>query len=362
MRLTEELRRSFCGDTTRAGEAQRKAHLLAFGPMAFEVSRLMVTRGVLGALEASEDGLTQEELSEVAGLSGYATQVLLEAALTIGLVYVDGERFRETRTGWFLQNDTMVGVNMAFNHDVNYQGMFHLEESLEKGRPEGLKVFGPWPTIYEGLSSLPPRVQSSWFGFDHYYSDVAFDEALSVVFSRPVRRLMDVGGNTGRFALRCVGRDADVEVGVVDLPQQIGLMREAVAGKAGSERIFGHGVNLLDEGADLPMGYDVIWMSQFLDCFSEGQVVSILRRAAKAMTRAARLFIMETFWDRQRYATAAADLALTSLYFTAMANGNSKMYHSDDMVRCIEAAGLTVEGMTDHLGTGHTLVCCRRKQ
>ena len=60
-------------------------------------------------------------------------------------------RYRLAKAGWFLLNDKMVRVNMDFNHDVNYLGMFHLEEALTNGRPEGLKVFGEWSTIYEGL-------------------------------------------------------------------------------------------------------------------------------------------------------------------------------------------------------------------
>ena len=44
-----------------------------------------------------------------------------------------------------------------------------------------------------------------------------------------------------------------------------------------------------------------------------------------------------------------------------MANGNSKMYHSDDMKRCIEAAGLEIEEMHDHLGMGHSIVQCKLK-
>ena len=72
-------------------------------------------------------------------------------------------------------------------------------------------------------------------------------------------------------------------------------------------------------------------MSQFLDCFSENQIIDICSKARKSMTPQSRIYIMETFWNRQKYETAAYCLTLTSPYFTAMANGNSKMYHSDDM-------------------------------
>ena len=106
---------------------------------------------------------------------------------------------------------------------------------------------------------------------------------------------------------------------------------------------------------------DAIWMSQFLDCFSEDEILSILVRAAEVMGPESRLAIMETFWDRQKYEPASFCLTMTSLYFTVMANGNSKMYHSDDMTRLVERAGLKVEEIHDGLGQGHSIMICKRK-
>ena len=57
---------------------------------------------------------------------------------------------------------------------------------------------------------------------------------------------------------------------------------------------------------------------------------------------------------------AAYCLTQISLYFTVMANGNSKMYHSDDLIRCIEAGGLTVETIHDGLKSGHSILICRK--
>jgi hypothetical protein len=102
-------------------------------------------------------------------------------------------------------------------------------------------------------------------------------------------------------------------------------------------------------------------MSQFLDCFSEEEILGILVRAAEVMGPDSRLAIMETFWDRQKYEPASFCLTMTSLYFTVMANGNSKMYHSDDMARLVERAGLRVEEIHDGLGQGHSIMICKRK-
>lgn len=363
MNLFPDLKKKYTKEQLSAREAQRFAELIAFGPVVFQTARIMLKRGILEMLRNSGDGMTIEEVAEKADLSVYAAKCLLEASLTIGIVLVDTDtdRFTLSKTGWFLINDPATKVNVDFNHDVNYLGWFNLEESLLEGKPVGLKSLGEWPTIYEGLSSLPPRIQKSWFDFDHFYSDNSFDEALKIVFSFRPRTLLDVGGNTGRWALRCVDYDNDVKVTILDLPQQIGLMQNNIKGKPGSERIDGLGINLLDETSEMPAGrcFDAIWMSQFLDCFSEEQIVSILQRATKVMDKDSRLFIMETLWDRQRFEPAAMCLTLTSLYFTALANGNSKMYHSQDMERLVHEAGLTVETIYDGLGQGHSILVCR---
>lgn len=366
MKLSPTLQKAYTEDRLSAHEAQLRAQFIAWGPAIFQATRIMLKRGILELLRDSETGLTRAELCAKTGLSDYAIKCLLEASLCIGTILVDleTERYTLAKTGWFLLVDPATRVDVDFTHDVNYEGWFHLEESLLEGRPEGLRHFGNWPTVYEGLSNLPPQVQDSWFSFDHFYSDHSFDEALHIVFDtyKP-RSLFDVGGNTGRWALRCVDYDPEVRVTILDLPQQIGLMQRQVAGKPGADRISGYGINLLDEVQHFPAdrSVDAIWMSQFLDCFSMDEIVSILRRASESMTANTRLYIMETLWDRQKYEPAAMALTMTSLYFAAIANGNSKMYHTEDMQACIEKAGLMVECIHDGLGHGHSILVCRLK-
>jgi hypothetical protein len=365
MDLFPELKKKYTEEQLSAREAQRLAEFIAWGPVVFQVARIMLKRGILDMIRDSLNGMTRQEICEKTQLSDYAVKCLLEAALTIGIVLVDPEtdRFTLSKTGWFLINDPATRVNIDFNHDVNYEGWFQLEDALVNGKPEGLKHFGPWPTVYEGLSQLPEQVQKSWFGFDHFYSDSSFPEALQIIFDEHhVRSLYDVGGNTGKWALQCVGYDKDVEVTILDLPQQIEMMRKNVAGKTGAERINGYGINLLDPEQHFPKHstLDAIWMSQFLDCFSMDEIVGILSRAKEVMTDNTRIYIMETLWDRQRFEPAAFCLTMTSLYFTAIANGNSKMYNTEDLTACIERAGLHVEQIHDHLGQGHSIVVVRR--
>lgn len=360
MYLSDNLKKVFEHEHLSARDAQHLAHIYSWGPVVFQVARLMIKYGIFELLSKSKDGLTQEEICTQTHLSPYAVKCLLEASLTMYTIQVDTttDRYTLGKTGWFLLNDAMIRADIDFNHDVNYEGWFLLDKALEEGKPAGLKHFGDWKTIYEGLSQLPPQVQQSWFGFDHYYSDHSFDEAIALIGS--AKTLLDIGGNTGRFALKCVQSNPTIHVTVCDLPQQIVLMREATKGY--EDRIDGIGMDLLDPSQPLPSDkhYDVIWMSQFLDCFSEEQIISILRRVKTITTDTTRVFIMETLWDRQTYPPAAFCLTQTSLYFTALANGNSKMYNTDDMSRLITTAGLHIDIIHDNIGKGgHSIIVCK---
>ena len=364
MNLSEPLKNRYTEEHLSAQEAQRLAEFIAWGPIVFQASRLMIKWGILDLLRDSDNGMTRQEICQKTGLSDYAIKCLTEASLCIGTILVNPEtdRFTLSKTGWFLLNDPATRVNIDFNHDVNYEGWFKLEESLKNGKPEGLRHFGNWATVYEGLSSLPPQIQKSWFGFDHFYSDSSFPEALAIIFDQyHVKSLYDVGGNTGKWALKCVGYDPNVQVTILDLPQQITMMKKNIKGKEGAERISGYGINLLDGNALFPeKEMDAIWMSQFLDCFSMTEIIGILKRAKKVMTENTRLFIMETLWDRQRFEPAAFCLTMTSLYFTAIANGNSKMYNTEDIENCVHQAGLTIEKIHDHLGQGHSILVVKK--
>jgi hypothetical protein len=341
-------------------DAQFEAQKLVFGPLMFEATRAMRNLGVLDLLfERGLQGAGRTEIIEACKLTSYAASLLLEAGLAAQVVEMRNETYFLTKVGYFILRDPMTSVNMNFVHDVCYRPMFHFEDSLRRGEAVGLREFGCWKTIYEGLAHLPAEVQASWFAFDHFYSDGVFDRALPEVFATHPKTVLDVGGNTGKFALRCCQYDDSVQVKIVDLPGQLNVAiahveqhRELVG-----HRISGEAMNLLEHDRALPRGYDVIWMSQFLDCFGEDDVVNILRRAAAAMGETTRLFILETCWDRQEMPAARYSVINTSLYFTAVANGQSKMFESRMLLDYIARAGLCVE--SDKPLGFHTLLRCR---
>ncbi len=350
----------FKKDERSAFDAKSEAQELVWGPIAFQAAKVLRDLGILEAVKEKKDqGASIEEVASEKGVSYYGARVLMEASLGMRLTYLnEEERFVLTKKGYFLLKDRMTNVNMDFVHDVCYKGAFHLREAIEEGKPAGLKELGDWPTIYEGLSELPERVQKSWLDFDHFFSDHSYSRAIAHVLKHQPRQLFDVGGNTGKFSMQVLDADPETHVTLLDLPGQIRLAEQNTEGY--KDRLAFYPIDFLDDEAAFPPGADAIWMSQFLDCFGDEEIVSILQRARQGLNEGGRLHVLETFWDRQPFETGAFSLQQISLYFTVMANGNSQMYHSRDMIKLIREAGFSIEEEVDELGIGHTLLTCRK--
>lgn len=340
-----------------AFQARFEAQKIAYGPVVFQCVRYAWKRGMLQAIaDAGEAGLSPEALAADGRWTPYVLKVVLETCLSAGVVVINEGCYALDKTGFVVLTDPITQVNIDFNHDVCYQAMFDLEGALDAERPIGLKVFGNWPTLYQGLSQLPEPARSSWLAFDHYYSDTSFPEIMPDVFATAPRRVMDIGANTGKFTLAALAYDPSVALHLVDLPGQLAMAAKRLEEEGVRARASLHPTDLLDDAADLPGDMDLIWMSQFLSCFSESAIASIFRRVAAALGPRGQVLVLDTFWDRQRYDIAAYCLINTSPYFNVLASGNSKVYESEDYIRLARAAGLTLVTARDGIGYCHSLL------
>jgi hypothetical protein len=349
-------------DSSRNADARFAAQRLAFAPLMFQACRVLRDFGILEQLSVARGkGLTAKEAVALTGSTLYAAALLLEAGFAAGLCSCENPtdadpRFNITTMGVYWLRDPLTRVNTEFNHHVCYGGAAELGEALRGSFPAGLPAIDGTgaKTVYEALRTLPTEVKQAWFNFDHYYSDGVFEACLPRVLTEGVAHVVDIGANTGRFTSLLLAKNADVRVTLVDLPGQLAVAKENLV--ASLARLTLAPTNVLDPEEKLPVGADVYWLSQFLDCFSEEEIVSILSRVREAMRPDSRVLIVETFWDQQRHEAARFCVIGTSLYFACIANGNSRMYHSEVMKRLAREAGLLVTEEVPHVGLSHSLL------
>lgn len=368
-------------DEMSAIEAKSMAQHIAFSPYIFQATVAMKELGILQFIDKNRrNGVLLSDIVDAVNVTEYGVSVLLDFALTCGLVTILSNdkseeennkeysknaqenlpRYSLTKVAFFLLHDEMSVVNFDFTQHFGYQGLANLTESIKTGKPEGLKVFGNWPTLYPHLAELPDQIRQSWFAFDHFYSDHAFDEILPMVFEVNPKHIVDIGGNTGRFTIKCLQHNSEVQMTIMDLPPQLAKANQNITAAGLSDRFTQYPCDMLDPNQALAQNADIYWMSQFLDCFSEPQIKIILSNIAKGISDQQRVFILETFWDAQQFDAAAFSLNATSLYFTCFANGNSRMYAADKFIALVEASGLTIEKRIDNIGLGHSLLVCSK--
>lgn len=358
----KEIPAIFDKDNRKALDAIGHAQFIAFAPYIWEATKLLQEKGILNIVEkANATGITIEEVAEQTEISLYGVRILLEAGLGIGLVYRKSGDYYLTKTGHFFLNNQSIVVNYNFMRDVCANGANTLEESIETSKPKGLQTLGNWNTLYEGLYQFPEPAKTSWFDFDHFYSDNSFDGILPIVFNGNPFSILDIGGNTGKWTLKCLEYNDAVKLGIVDLAGQLRVAIKNIEEAGYANRFTPYEIDVLVPENKLPIGYDIIWMSQFLDCFSDDQIVSILNKCYDASDENTRILINETFWDCQKYETSAFALQMTSLYFTTMANGNSQMYDSKVFFKFIEKAGFEIINQYNLIGYGHTLLELKKK-
>lgn len=105
------------------------------------------------------------------------------------------------------------------------------------------------------------------------------------------RRLLDVGGNSGEFALRVCRANGDLRATVLDLPLVCAIGREHVAGEPEASRIDFVSV---DPGrGKIPTGFDTISFKSMLHDWPDAEMEVFLAQAYDALDSHGRVLIFE---------------------------------------------------------------------
>jgi SAM-dependent methyltransferase len=121
------------------------------------------------------------------------------------------------------------------------------------------------------------------------------------------RRIMDVGGNSGEFALQICKRHRDLRATVFDLPLVCDIGREHVCREQEAARIdFISGDALADR---LPSGRDLVSFKSMLHDWPDREARHFLANAAEALAPGGTLLIFE----RGRFAVGASTLPYSAL-------------------------------------------------
>jgi SAM-dependent methyltransferase len=163
------------------------------------------------------------------------------------------------------------------------------------------------------------------------------------------KRLLDLGGGPGTYALAFLARFHDLHATVCDRVPALEVAKELASRVRHGRRLSYVPLDFMTDR--IPGRYDVIWYSNVLHIYSADQNRRLFRRLRTNLVPGGRLIIQDAFlWDREGLQPPEANLfAATMLLFTERGN----TYTAKETAGWLKEAGFTrIRRLTLKVGTG----------
>jgi SAM-dependent methyltransferase len=108
---------------------------------------------------------------------------------------------------------------------------------------------------------------------------------------RPARKMLDIGGGPGIYAIECARRNPHLRVTVFDRPETLQVARENIARARLKSRVRTRAGDAF--AGSLGRGYDLILLSNIVHVYGPDANRELVRRAARALVPGGRLCIKD---------------------------------------------------------------------
>jgi predicted O-methyltransferase YrrM len=169
----------------------------------------------------------------------------------------------------------------------------------------------------------------------HYRAAQQAPAVASILQLDGVRRVLDVGGGSGAFAMAFAEAQPGLEAVVFDLPNVVPITRRYVAAAGLTARVTTATGNYLTDG--LPGGFDLVFLSAVVHSNAPDENAALLRKCAAALNAGGRVAIMDFVMNDDR--TAPAPGALFALNML-VATDRGDTFTEGEMRGWLAAAGL----------------------
>jgi (2Fe-2S) ferredoxin/predicted O-methyltransferase YrrM len=271
---------------------------------AFMPSRVILSALELNVFTALRDGCDAKELAQRIACDPRATQLLLNALVSLGLLQKEDGTFRNTPSAArFLSDGGPDSARQAQLHTANmWKRWSQLTESVKTGLPA--------PSLCDEQD-----VGSFIAAMDHGARGRvrAMVQALGLNGSR---RMLDLGGGSGVYSIALAKASPELHSEIVDLPDVLQIAQQHVAKAGLSDRIVVRSGDMLT--VDLTAhSYDFVLLSSICHMFSPEENRTLFARARAALAPKGRIAIADFIVDPGKASPRSAALfALNMLVAT----------------------------------------------
>ncbi len=285
----------------------------------------------LGIFEALKDGpRTPISLAKSLELNPHGVKLLLETLETLGYTRLQGEAFA---------NSPMTAKWLTSASEADFSPYFTFWETVIPvlwGRlDESLRTGHAPVNLYEWIESQPETsaaFQRAMIAIAHLIKVEAADK---LKFLSETKRLLDVGGGHGEYAVAMCQKYPQLQAVLFDSPQALATGREHVTATGLDSRITFHEGNFLAE--ELGTGFDTVLLFNIIHGFDGAQNTDLFRKAKRALNPGGRVVILEQLEEKlpsQAYNTIGKLLSLN--YFHLL---NGRVYAYKEIAHWLKEAG-----------------------
>lgn len=262
----------------------------------------------LFTLVSERGGATTEEVATDLGIEERPADVLLTACAGLGLLTREGGRYRNAPAAeqYLVRGrETFFGDYVRMLRDFVNPGWMKITDAVLSNSPSR------WAELEEKDDNFGSKARPAYFWTGLFPLSTATASALatSVDLSQS-RRLLDVGGGGGAFAIELARRNPGLDVTIYDLPHVCDLTAERVTAAELDDRISLHrGDFFVDE--QLPLDHDTVLLSMILHDWDEPRNRELLRKCFDALPNGGTVVVSELLVDDDK--TGPRDAALMSM-------------------------------------------------
>lgn len=276
----------------------------------------------------AEVSMTAPELACLLAVDERGLAMLLRALVALDLLEATGDGFRCTPfSATYLSRNTATYMgHIILHHHHLVEGWSHLDEAVKTGAPVRRRsshdvsdkeresfLMG----MYNLASLLAPRVA----------------QAVDLVGRR---RLLDLAGGPGTYAIQFCIRNPELTADVYDLATTRPFAEQVIGRFRLQERVSFVCGDLLSD--PLGSGYDVVWISHLLHSESPANSAAVVSKAAAALNPGGLLLIQEFILDDQKTAPLFPTLFALNMLVGTVAG---QAYSWQELTGIMAGAGLT---------------------
>lgn len=271
----------------------------------FQEARILLTAVELDIFSAAGDGATAAAIAARIGADPRATAMLLDALVSLEALEKTGGAYRVTR-----ESARFRAARAGLLHTVN--------------------LWDSWSTltacVRAGTAVRQPGVEAGQTDWTRAFIDAMHANAVSqaqlmvqTVGAAGARRLLDVGGGSGAYAIAFAQAEPRLQAEVLDLPQVTPIASRHIREARLEDRVRTRNGDLTKD--DFGHGYDLILLSAICHMLSEEENLDLITRCAKALLPGGRIVIRDFILEPSRTAPrGAAIFALNMLVNTRRGN------------------------------------------